>query len=789
MKKWLLIITGVLLLLPVQLSILGLVPFRRAAALTFTAASCSSADLQTAITAATSAGNGNYVLVAGGQTCTLLTKVTNPPGTSFRMICGIGGGTTTFVRKLSPEPGPTGYYTGGTYGDEPFEFWADDTVYPLEIAHCTMDWEAGTYYGSPNFIMVHTTVAGGRVRIHHNIFNNTHQRAVYFRETAVQTGVFPTALSDYNEYNSLPATVVTDNGHMQGMSGEACQSGSALNGSGQFSAQDDLMGQPNTPGGETNIVYSENDSYNYHKPQDGGIEAYGCLQFVLRFDTLNGVNQGSHGNEGQRSMKWWEIYKNAFTTALFVSDVAASGGTPVGPYTITASNKNWRTNPFGLGVSTCVLTEGSRSAALIAGELNTCFTSSFGAYDDGGKVHIHAVGGSFTIAATSNSAYSTLGFTTGTKGQTFSGRIHHFRGGNGFTWGNTYSALITTAFNYDVYRVDGGRWPHRSAPAAGYCSATIAPAAVPGWPYDTIAHYMLWPIDSTWPGAQVSDGNTGVSGSTSYPFYGYPCWDQSGYTWNQYGNAMRTYTRTPVANWLNIQALSGADYASTAYSSTVGLVPPVPPIADMVYGVNRVPLTLSNGIDFMNRNTACDTPGGACTSGVGSALIANRPTSCTVGAYFWATNEGTWDRIHAGFDGRLYYCSATNTWTLFYTPLTFPHPKASYKVAFTDQPAPTIISGGSLGTVKVTTQYVDSETYEGNDTVFLTANGCVMGGTASAQSVSGVATFTDLTFTGGGICNITATVYGLETDISDDVEVTATPPELPRARGLIRLRR
>ena len=54
--------------------------------------------------------------------------------------------------------------------------------------------------------------------------------------------------------------------------------------------------------------------------------------------------------------------------------------------------------------------------------------------------------------------------------------------------------------------------------------------------------------------------------------------------------------------------------------------------------------------------------------------IASRPTTCTTGVAYWATDEGEWDSTHAGPDGRLYKCTATNTWTLFYTPYTYPHP-------------------------------------------------------------------------------------------------------------------
>jgi hypothetical protein len=52
------------------------------------------------------------------------------------------------------------------------------------------------------------------------------------------------------------------------------------------------------------------------------------------------------------------------------------------------------------------------------------------------------------------------------------------------------------------------------------------------------------------------------------------------------------------------------------------------------------------------------------------------PGACTTGQGFWKTDEGgDWDTTHGGVnDGRLYKCTATNTWTAYYTPYTYPHP-------------------------------------------------------------------------------------------------------------------
>ena len=62
------------------------------------------------------------------------------------------------------------------------------------------------------------------------------------------------------------------------------------------------------------------------------------------------------------------------------------------------------------------------------------------------------------------------------------------------------------------------------------------------------------------------------------------------------------------------------------------------------------------------------------TTGVGQGPISSRPSTCTTGVAYWATNEGEWNSTQAGPDGRLYKCTSTNNWTLYYTPFQYPHP-------------------------------------------------------------------------------------------------------------------
>lgn len=81
--------------------------------------------------------------------------------------------------------------------------------------------------------------------------------------------------------------------------------------------------------------------------------------------------------------------------------------------------------------------------------------------------------------------------------------------------------------------------------------------------------------------------------------------------------------------------------------------------------------------------TGASTPGSATVGGVGSGLKSARPTTCTVGVGYWATDEGNWNHSGSGPQGNLYICTATNTWTLSYTPFTYPHPLVNTSVVTT----------------------------------------------------------------------------------------------------------
>jgi hypothetical protein len=72
-------------------------------------------------------------------------------------------------------------------------------------------------------------------------------------------------------------------------------------------------------------------------------------------------------------------------------------------------------------------------------------------------------------------------------------------------------------------------------------------------------------------------------------------------------------------------------------------------------------------------NTSPTSPFNGAT-GTGYGTLANRPTTCTAGVGYWATDQGNWNSSSVGGQGQLFTCTSTNTWTLHYTPYTYPHP-------------------------------------------------------------------------------------------------------------------
>lgn len=91
------------------------------------------------------------------------------------------------------------------------------------------------------------------------------------------------------------------------------------------------------------------------------------------------------------------------------------------------------------------------------------------------------------------------------------------------------------------------------------------------------------------------------------------------------------------------------------------------------------PSAIVENTSFWNHNESFDG-----TVGMGCGTLASRPATCTTGVGYWATTQSCSDLTGmvgvsptTKISGTLYKCTATNTWTAYYTPYTYPHPLRS----------------------------------------------------------------------------------------------------------------
>lgn len=203
-------------------------------------------------------------------------------------------------------------------------------------------------------------------------------------------------------------------------------------------------------------------------------------------------------------------------------------------------------------------------------------------------------------------------------------------------WGNTstnYRAMVYA----DVPRTNNATYTYSAPPNGwGYCGTGITGAS------------------SAW------DGNTDSTG--------YPCLDQVGrgkgdmLSGSSFPNVVNSATGTIA--WPH-QALDPVYVWDNTYN-------PVPneslDTLWLSYWVKGMTVTQENRDYYLqvpNYNEPNTTFNG--TVGIGQGTLSARPSTCTPGVAYWATDAN-------GGNGELYVCTAANTWTAYYTPYTYPYP-------------------------------------------------------------------------------------------------------------------
>lgn len=308
-------------------------------------------------------------------------------------------------------------------------------------------------------------------------------------------------------------------------------------------------------------------------------------------------------------------------------------------------------------------------------------------------------------------------------------RSFHHQGANTIVvWANSctpysgHNSSVWEVISYRDYAFDNG-----GTPGSGCCS-----------------------IDSTgFPatdGFQTSppDGNRAPTST----YYGYPGWHQPGRDTNG--------TYKPIYAWQNVfgDAFTAPNNGGINFvNHFAGTLPPgctSQPAGTCDYsGAHNV-----QNRDWYNPTaaTAQTTPTAPFngTTGMGFGTLANRPTTCTTSTETAFSHGAAGVGYYAsdvGAQGTLYTCSATNTWTVYYTPYTYPNPLVTGITPPPPVPNPVTIIGLSTSAANVPTgktlQFAAACSPSPCDSInWSTTIGAISGGLLTAPATAGTGSVT-----------------------------------------------
>lgn len=217
-------------------------------------------------------------------------------------------------------------------------------------------------------------------------------------------------------------------------------------------------------------------------------------------------------------------------------------------------------------------------------------------------------------------------------------QYHNFRTGPNIIFDETYSGPSTGVYNISIYRTSSSNTFFGTP--GGNCT-----------------------------GANSYDGNIGTAEQGNE---GYPCLGQVGWYFPAPAGCSSQATcnaangsnaiHNPAYVWNNVKSGSSQRLSTGSYPAAY---------------VHINSATAPSKIDIYD-DVSASCSGASCTVGIGRGTLTNRPASCTTGVAYWATDQGNWNKIPGGEQGVLYKCTATDTWTLYYTPYEYPHPLQEY---------------------------------------------------------------------------------------------------------------
>lgn len=193
------------------------------------------------------------------------------------------------------------------------------------------------------------------------------------------------------------------------------------------------------------------------------------------------------------------------------------------------------------------------------------------------------------------------------------------------------------------------------------------------WTNPVLSLYRAWSNNAAYGAASVNCNGTTIWDKIQIPAgssgQGWGCLDQTGWYFPM------TTANGPTA---------GVQSPAYIFNNTLAGVDKAPVINFLP---DAAPYLVNNRDYYTSVGASCS--GTSCTAGIGIGTLASRPANCTTGVGYWATDQGTWNQAPGtpGGQGVLYKCTATNTWSLYYTPYTYPHPLQSVQSGDATPPA------------------------------------------------------------------------------------------------------
>ncbi len=244
-------------------------------------------------------------------------------------------------------------------------------------------------------------------------------------------------------------------------------------------------------------------------------------------------------------------------------------------------------------------------------------------------------------------------------------------------WGNSAVNVFKNVFVTDVTRKDNTTYSQTAPPGGwGYCG-TAFNGSGSNWDQNSVTSTGYACIDQPGRGAgDLLSYNPNGSGNGSFP-------QKCNLTQNPgctiFTGQWPRQALEPIYLWNNNASPAGG-WGGAFWSDGSG---------------GR----LTTNVDYYSSASGVQTSSSSPfngTSGTGWGTLANRPTTCTRGVGYFATDQGAWNTSASnpygvqqnGASGVLYQCSATNTWTTYYAPYTYPHPLQGGDGGGGDPPSP-----------------------------------------------------------------------------------------------------